>query len=198
MSEVTSRREMLAGLAGSVLGGSFSVEAAQHAHNMVVDEKKAAGVYKPKLFNPHEYATLRRLAELIIPADAQSKSAVDTGAPEFIDLLASGNPELAAIYTGGIAWLDRQMVKRHGQPFVKATAEQQTAMLDLIAYTRNETPELGPGIVFFDWARKMVVDAYYTSPIGVRAVGYMGNRGMAVFQVPEAAITYAVKKSGLA
>jgi hypothetical protein len=198
MSESTSRREMLAGLAGSVLGGTFGIEAAQHAHNMVAEEKKAAGVYKPKLFNANEYATLRRLAELIIPADAQSKSAVDAGAPEFIDLLASGNPELAAIYTGGIAWLDRQMAKRHGQAFVKSTPEQQTAILDLIAYARNETPELGPGIVFFDWARKMVVDAYYTSPIGVRAVGYMGNRGMAVFQVPEAAIAYAVKKSGLA
>ena len=197
MSEGSSRREMLAGLAASVLGGTFAVEAAQHAHNIVVEEKKATGVYKPKLFNSHEYATLRRLTELIVPADAQSKSAVDAGAPEFIDLLASGNPELAAIYTGGLAWLDRQMTRRHGQRFVKATPEQQTAMLDLIAYKKNDSPELGPGIAFFDWARRMVVDAYYTSPAGVRAVGYMGNRGMAVFQVPEAAIAYAVKKSGL-
>jgi gluconate 2-dehydrogenase gamma chain len=192
-----TRRDMLAGMAASVLGGTFGAEAAQHAHNMVAEEKKAAGVYKPKLFTSSEYATLRRLAELIMPADEKSKSAVDAGAPEFIDLLASSNPELGAIYTGGIAWLDRQMVERHGQPFVKATPEQQTAMLDLVAYRKNETPELGPGIVFFDWARKMVVDAYYTSPVGVRAIGYMGNRGMGTFQVPAAAIAYAVKRSGL-
>jgi hypothetical protein len=189
---------MLAGMAASVLGGTFGAEAAQHAHNMVAEEKKAAGVYKPKLFTPAEYATLRRLAELIMPADATSQSAIEAGAPEFIDLLASSNPELAAIYTGGMAWLDRQMLARHNQPFVKATPEQQTAMLDLIAYRKNETPELGPGIVFFDWARKMVVDAYYTSPVGVRAIGYKGNRGMSTFQVPAEAIAYAVKRSGLA
>ena len=193
-----TRRDMVAGLAASVLGGSFAAEAAQHAHNMVAEEKKAAGAYKPKLFNANEYATLRRLSELIMPADEKSKSAVDAGAPEFIDLLASSNPELGAIYTGGFAWLDRQMVERHGQPFVKARPEQQTAMLDLIAYRKNETPELGPGVVFFDWVRKMVVDAYYTSPVGVRAIGYMGNRGMGTFQVPAEAIAYAVKRSGLA
>jgi gluconate 2-dehydrogenase gamma chain len=192
-----TRRDMVAGMAASVLGGTFGAEAAQHTHNMVAEEKKAAGVYKPKLFTPTEYATLRRLAELIMPADEKSKGAIDAGAPEFIDLLASSNPELGAIYTGGIAWLDREMIERHGQPFVKATPEQQTAMLDLIAYRKNETPELGPGIVFFDWARKMVVDAYYTSPVGVRAIGYMGNRGMGTFQVPAAAIAYAVKRSGL-
>ncbi|HET8548845.1 MAG TPA: gluconate 2-dehydrogenase subunit 3 family protein [Bryobacteraceae bacterium] len=192
-----TRRDVLAGMSAPLLGSAFGAQAAQHAHNVVAGEKKASGVYKPKLFTPGEYAALRRLAELIIPADETSKSAADAGAPEFIDLLASNNPELAAIYTGGLGWLDREMVKRHGQPFVKATPEQQTAMLDLIAYSRNITAELAPGIVFFDWARKMVVDGYYTSPIGVRAIGYMGNRGMAVFQVPEAAITYAVKKSGL-
>ena len=31
--------------------------------------KKAGGVYKPKRFNDHEYTTLRRLAEMIIPND---------------------------------------------------------------------------------------------------------------------------------
>jgi hypothetical protein len=43
----------------------------------------------------------------------------------------------------------------------------------------------------------MVVDAYYTSPIGVKDVGYMGNKGMSEFKVPQGAIDYAVKRSGL-
>ena len=126
-----------------------------------------------------------------------SPSAVEAGAPEFIDLLASNNAELAAIYTGGLGWLDHAMRERYGAAFVDAKPSEQTAMLDLIAYRRNDSPELGPGIRFFEWARKMVVDAFYTSPIGVKDIGYMGNKGMTTFEVPAEAIAYAVKKSGL-
>ena len=44
---------------------------------------KAGGVYKPKAFTPHEWATLRRLCDLIFPADGQSKGAIEAGAPEY-------------------------------------------------------------------------------------------------------------------
>jgi predicted Fe-Mo cluster-binding NifX family protein len=67
--------------------------------------------------------------------------------------------------------------------------------LNLIAYRKNESQELGPGIEFFEWARRMVVDAYYTSPIGIKAIGYMGNTAVAKFEVPQEAIDYAVKRS---
>jgi hypothetical protein len=43
----------------------------------------------------------------------------------------------------------------------------------------------------------MVVDAYYTSAIGVKDVGYMGNKGMSEFTVPVSALNWAVKRSGL-
>jgi hypothetical protein len=111
------------------------------------------------------------------------------------DLLASQNPELLAIYTGGVAWLDHTMQPRATADFLGATADQQTALLDLIAYRKNESPELGPGIKFFDWARKMVVDAYYTSPIGIKDLGYMGNTALSKFEVPQEAIDYALKRS---
>jgi len=101
------------------------------------------------------------------------------------------------IYTGGIAWVDRAMEKRYGKDFVSSSADQQTALLDLIAYRKNDSAELGPGIVFFDWARKMVVDAFYTSAVGVKDVGYMGNKGQAEFKVSREAIDYVVKRSGL-
>src|SRR4051794_36652811 len=195
-SEDVSRRDLLRNAAVATLLGGVSVASAQHVHDTAAEEKKS-GPYKPKAFNAHEYKTVQRLAELIMPADNVSKSALEAGAPEYIDLLSSQNAELAAIYTGGIAWLDRQMEKRNGATFVDAKPEQQTAMLNLIAYRKNDSAELGPGIVFFDWARKMVVDAFYTSPIGVKDIGYMGNKGMTKFEVPAAAIEYAVKRSGL-
>ncbi len=57
------------------------------------------------------------------------------------------------------------------------------------------TPELAPGIHFFAWMRNMVVDAYYTSPVGVKDVGYMGNQALSEFSVPPEALAYALKRS---
>jgi gluconate 2-dehydrogenase gamma chain len=196
-NENTSRRDLFRNVALAAALGGLDAEAAQHVHTAAAADKAATGVYKPKLLNAHEFQTMQRLADLILPADEHSKGALDAGAVEFIDLLCSQNPELATIYTGGISWLDRAMEKRNQKDFVSSTPEQQTGMLDLIAYRKNDSPELGPGIVFFDWARKMVVDAFYTSAIGVKDVGYMGNKGMSEFKVPQEAIDYAVKRSGL-
>src|SRR5712671_2925720 len=105
MSEV-SRRDLLRNIALSVTVSGLSLEAAQHVHGVATQEKVSTGLYKPKGMNAHEYTTLRKLADFIIPADDRSQGATAAGAPEFIDLLASQNPQLLAIYTGGIAWLD--------------------------------------------------------------------------------------------
>jgi gluconate 2-dehydrogenase gamma chain len=200
--EDVSRRDLLRNVGTITLTGFgmnvVTAEAAQHVHNAVADAKKTApGPYKPKCFNASEYATLQRLADLIVPADEQSKGALAAGAPEFIDFLSSQSRELAEIYTGGFAWLDHEMNKRYSVSFVDATPDQQTAMLDLIAYRKNDSPALGPGIRFFNWVRNMTVDAFYTSKIGMDDIGFMGNGAMSEFSVPAEAIEYAVKRSGL-
>ena|SRR5215472_7115837 len=194
MSEF-SRRDLLQGIALSVSLGGLSPAAAQHVHSMAADERANTGVYKAKALNPHEYQTLEKLADLIIPPDEKSPGATAAGACEFIDLLASQNPRLLAIYTGGIGWLDHATKRRYSTDFINAKPNQQTALLDLIAYRKNESSELGPGIEFFDWARRMVVDAYYTSPAGIKALGYMGNTAVANFEVPQGAIDYALRRT---
>ena len=140
MSEV-SRRDLLKNIALSATLGGVSLEAAQHVHGVATQEKAASGIYKPKGLNAHEYGTLQKLADFIIPSDVRSPGATAAGAPEFIDLLASQNPQLLAIYTGGIAWLDYTMQRRYSSDFVNAKTEQQTAVLDLIAYRKNESAE---------------------------------------------------------
>ncbi len=206
--------------------GTLDLDAAQHVHDATSAEKKAAGgAYKVKAFQPHQYKTIQRLAELIVPKDDVSGSAVDAGAPEFIDTLASQNTTLASIYHGGLAWLDAEMRKRYNTTFVAATPAQQTAMLDTLVsaekreaarkqeelvyqrsadykvfsgYTTERSGDLGPGVAFFDWIRKMTVDAFYTSPIGVRDLGYKGNRAWSKYTVPQECIDYAMKRSPFA
>jgi hypothetical protein len=178
-------------IAAAALAGSLSAEAAEHVHQAAA-KARASGIYRPQALTEHEFATLRALCELIVPGASKGSAA------EFIDLLSSQSPEMATIYTGGIAWLDHAMKSAVNATFLAARPGDQTALLDKIAYRRNSTPELAPGIRFFEWARRMTVDAYYTSAAGIREIGYVGNKGMSEFQVPQEAIDYALKRSGLA
>jgi hypothetical protein len=144
-----SRRALLQSIGASLaLGmsgaGLLSAQDAAHVHHAVAEDR-AKGDYQPKCFTPHEYATLRRLAELIVPPDEHSKGALDAGAPEFIDLLASHNSELAAIYTGGMGWLDEQMKHRYAAAFLDAQPAQQMAMLDMRSWGPASASSSGCG-----------------------------------------------------
>ena len=137
------------------------------------------------------------MTDLVIPPDEHSQGAVAAGAPEFIDFMCSRNREIAAIFTGGLGWLDSEMRRRHGTAFLDAQAGQQTALLDQIAYKENETAGTAPGVLFFTWLRNLTVDAYYTSKAGMDDLGFMGNAAVSEFKVPQEAIDYALKRSGL-
>ena len=86
----------------------------------------------------------------------------------------------------------------------KRLAERRVGVLeiahykDFSGYTVHRANDLGPGIVFFDWVRKMTVDAFYTSPIGVKDLGYVGNRAYSKYVVPNEAMEYALKRSPFA
>jgi len=199
-----SRRELLqrigAAMSLTAMGERLlPAQDAQHVHTAVAQDKTAQkGVYQPKALTPHEYATLDRLSGLIIPADDHSPGAVEAGAAAFIDFLCAASDEMKDIYTGGLAWLDTETRQRYaGQDFLGAQPQQQTAMLDLIAYRDQAPGEMAAGAQFFAWARNMVVDAYYTSALGMRDLGYMGNSAMSQFSVPQAAVDYALKRSPL-
>jgi len=197
--EDTSRRELFRIIGGSLVlsaagSGVLSPALAQHVHAEVAAVKSlsAGPNYVPKKFTRHNFLTLKTLGDIIIPG------ASDAGAAEFIDFLSSHNDELAAIFNGGFGWLDNYMQKTYGADFLNATSAQQTELLDKLAYEQNRTPETAPGVHFWTWTRNMVVDAYYTSPAGVKDIGYMGNGAMKVFSVPQEAVDYAIKRSPFA
>ena len=170
---------------------------AQEVHQLATAQSSGNGAYTPKALSDHEYKTLVRLTDLIIPVENGKPGAVAAGAAAWIDMLASENTQLKEIYSNGITWIDAEMKRRQASDFVSATPEQQTALLDIIAYRRNSTPELDPGIQFFTWARRMTVDAFYTSEIGIADIDYRGNRPQATYPEPTEAIAYALKRSGL-
>jgi hypothetical protein len=198
MSEIT-RRDALRRLALALTAaGIVDRVSAQEVHHIARQSAGASGgAYAPKALSAHEYSTLERLTDLIIPEENGAPGAVAAGAAAWIDMLASENDQLKEIYTTGLSWVDTAMKERGAADFLSASPADQTALLDRIAYRRNTSAELAPGIEFFTWARRMTVDAFYTSEIGIRDIDYRGNTALVSYPAPTEAIAYALKKSGL-
>jgi hypothetical protein len=196
MSELT-RRDVLQRLAVAIAAAAtIDLLDAQEAHAAAHQAATATGGrYAPKALSAHEYATLERLTDLIIPADAKP-GAVQANVAAWIDTLLNVNAELKAKYTSGLAWLDTRIVQAGATDFVSASPAQQSALLDVIAYRKNRSAENDPGIDFFVLARRMTADGFYTSDLGMRDV-FMGNAPQATFVVPQAAIDHVLARSPL-
>ena len=218
------RRQLLGAIAMAVTApgvGGLPLAWGQHVHKVTKKKSQKKGYYEPQFFKQHEYQTLQQLVQLIIPADECSGSGVDAGAPEFIDLLCGHNQDLANIFIGGLLWIDGQIRNLNGTSFIDATDKEQTALVEQMvqasdptkvkaaritrygasdeyqgfsSYRIRPSSDLEPGAYFFHWLRKMTVDAFYTSPIGIKDVGYQGNKAVSEYKVPASIIEEALKK----
>lgn len=169
----TTRREVLVQIALAPLAA-----AQQHpAH----PPKPAAGPHKRRYFTDHEFKSLQALSDWIIPPDERSAGGVAAGTAQFLDVLADSDAKLQASFSGGLAWLDSEMRRRHGNSFVACSREQQKQMLDAVAWRDKAPPELSPGVAFFARMRAWTVDAFYSSQAGVQDLGYIGNTAVAEF-----------------
>lgn len=188
-SDSISRRAILKSLTTAAAATSvlrvIPLEAAEYAHHMIEMEKTETdgGVYTPKFFIPGQYKTLQALCEEIFPADADSGGAVEAGAPEFIDLLTSENPHYQLTLGGGILWLDATCTDRYGSAWLDCKPEQKTEILDQIAFRKSveQDPSLGQGVAFFSFLRNLTADGFFTSKIGIKYLGYIGNTFVAEF-----------------
>jgi gluconate 2-dehydrogenase gamma chain len=192
-----SRRDALQRLALAIAAaGAIDARDAREAHAAAGQAVAASGGrYLSKALSAHEFATLERLTDLIIPADDRP-GAIQADVAPWIDTLLNVNADLKTKYSTGLAWLDTAMAASGGRDFVTATPAQQAALLDVIAYRRNRTPENGAGVDFFVLARRMTCDGFYTSPVGMRDV-YLGNTPQTQFVVPQAAIDHVLRRSPL-
>lgn len=130
---------------------------------------------EPEFFTPHEWRTVRVLADLVIPADERSGSATDAGVPEFLDFMMLDRPSLQTRMRGGLRWLDSESVERFGAPFVQAAPARQTAILDDIAWPERAGEGMRHGVAFFEFFRDMTASGFFSSRMGVDDLGYEGN-----------------------
>lgn len=130
---------------------------------------------QPAFFNDHERLTLIALGDLIIPKDEVSGSASDAKVIDFLDFIVKDIPKHQVPLRGGLKWLDLQCLNRYDHSFVGSSNSQQLEILEEIAYPGKVKPEMQQGAVFFDRLRDLVATGFYTSQMGIKDIGYVGN-----------------------
>ncbi len=129
-----------------------------------------------KFFTDHELATITILADIIIPKDDVSGSASEAKVPEFIEFIVKDMPNHQVPMKGGLRWLDMQCLKRYEKSFKECSQQQQIELVDMIAYPKKAKPEMSQGVKFFSLMRDLTASGFYTSEIGVKDIGYAGNK----------------------
>jgi|SRR5690606_16705392 len=163
-----------AGAVGDKLPGVTDIE---HERNRQLAEEQ--------FFTAHELATISVLADIIIPADETSGSATDAGVPDFIEFMVKDIPSYQTPMRGGLKWMDVQCQRRYGNAFAECESAQQLQLVDEIAYPAKAKPEMAQGVAFFDLMRNLTASGFFTSEMGVKDIGYVGNKPGVWDGVPE-------------
>jgi hypothetical protein len=157
-----------------------------------------AGELWPLTFTEQQRKTAAALCGLVIPADERSPSAAGLEVHVFIDeWISAPYPRHAgdrAQVLEGLAWLDEESKRRFTRPFAELGEPQQRTICDGICWTATAPPELAKPASFFARFRDLTADGFYTSPQGMKDIGYVGNVPLPAFDGPPA---QALKKAGI-
>jgi gluconate 2-dehydrogenase gamma chain len=197
------RREILRYITMASIAGTFpgfrrwSFVCAQEPHEHAQAQPAASsGPYKLLFFTPEQFQLVEHISEMIIPAD-ETPGAKAVGVAEFIDFMLAnrvpitmGDParlvadtlafgdQIQVQFLGGIGWLNAHAKAECGNEFMGCTPEQQTALLETLAYKAKFKPATETGRDFFELIRTYTVVGYYTTRIGLESLGYPGLRSV--------------------
>ena len=153
----------------------------------------------PLTFNDEQRRAAAALCDVIIPEDAKSPSASALHVHEFIDeWISSPYPDQARdrpTIIEGLAWLDAEAQKRFKNNFANLVRKQQTLICDDICYAPKAAPEFRKAAQFFRKFRDLTSGGFYTTPEGMKDIGYTGNVPLDKFAGPPPEV---LQKLGLA
>jgi len=120
--------------------------------------------YTFAFFTDEERALAGRLMELIIPSDEHSEGALAARVPAFADLMIStGSERTKAAWRSGLAAFNSAAEKTPLEALLARAADEE------------ENPKTALGRFFVD-LKRMTVDGYYTSTVGIhQEMRYEGN-----------------------
>lgn len=103
---------------------------AQDFPRLEMSVSDAAAEYTPRFFSAPQFAALRKLSTILMPALNGNPGAIEAGAPEFLDFLISQSPtERQQIYRAGLDILNTQASKQFKKSFADLDESQATTLL---------------------------------------------------------------------
>lgn len=156
-------------------------------------DPKLLKTYKPGDLWPLAMSASQRrtaavLCDVIIPAEGGTPSASALHVHDFINEWISA-PYAAhqrdrTSIVNGLAWMDEESARRFGKPFHTLTTRQHHAICDDICYEPKAKPEFKTAAAFFRRYRDLTAGGFYTTPVGMKDIGYVGNVALPAFNGP--------------
>jgi len=203
MDRRTSIKWMMAvASAGALPSLDTSAQAASYGTDPDLVKRYRSGDLWPLTLSDEQRITAAALCGLIIPADAHSPSAAQLNVQLFIDEWISApyprHQKDREQIVVGLAWIEADASKRFKKSFAQLTPVQQRAVCDPVCLPDKigkGSPELLKAAQFFSRYRDLTADGFYSTPEGMKDLGFTGNKPSAKFDGPPLA---ALKKAGLA
>ena len=147
-----------------------------------------AGDLWPLTLTEAERRIATALCDVIIPADGKSPAASELHVVDFIDeWISAPYPEQQQhreIVLNGLAWLETESVKRFKKFFPDLSEVQQRAICDDICFAPKAAPAFRNAATFFTVFRNLTTGGFYTTPVGWKDIGYVGNVALEHFDGP--------------
>lgn len=156
-------------------------------HNLLVMLREARVVVgtsaSPRTLNAHQDATVKAMAELILPR-TDTPGATDVGASAFVDLILTEwyDADDRTHFLRGLADVDSRPQALFGKDFVECSPLQQADILSALGEKMVEESDLvktgphrrrrsmqGQTRNFYSMLRGLILTAYYTSEAGATA-----------------------------
>ena len=141
----------------------------------------------PLTFSEERRRIVIALCDIVMPADDTSPSASSLGVHDFLDeWISSPYPGQAGdrkLILKGLDWLDAEAQRRGTSNFVTLTKSDQIALCHELAKEAKSDSRKFPGS-FFLRIRDLITGGYYTTPEGMKDIGYLGNVPMAEWNGP--------------
>jgi gluconate 2-dehydrogenase subunit 3-like protein len=130
-----------------------------------------------RFFTPEQHALVEELSETIIPADSHSGGAKAAKVADYIEqtLYETRDDAQKALWRETLPLMDSMSQHYTGKTFVNASPEERVTVLTVLSDNVHMT-EL-PEVRFFKELKRITVEGYYTSKIGIHdELEYKGNR----------------------
>jgi hypothetical protein len=126
------------------------------------------------------------LCDEILPADAGSPAASSVGVPDFLnEWVSAPYADQAAdreLFVAGLAAVDEVAHAMFRRGFAEASAAERSALCRQMSEASPDLP--APANDFFKRFRDLAMLGFYTTPVGSRDVGYVGNTPTVTFDGP--------------